>query len=85
MPSGPSAGRVFDALRIGKTLTTLAGAIVTISTGSRLNVTGTIRITPRSAAPTGSDAVEGVLYLDSDDHKLYVHNGTTWVTVGSQT
>lgn len=32
--------------------------------------------TPQSAAP--SQAAEGMIYYDSDDHKLKVYNGSTW-------
>jgi hypothetical protein len=41
-----------------------------------------LRLIPLSSAP--SSGSEGDLYMNSTDHKLYVHNGTTFVVVGSQ-
>ena len=38
------------------------------------SVTGAIKITPQSAAPSSPSA--GMIYYDSDDNKLKLHNGT---------
>ena len=40
-------------------------------------IVGFMKLIPMSAAP--NPAEEGMIYMDSDDHHLYVHNGTTWV------
>jgi hypothetical protein len=42
----------------------------------KFHTTGGIRYVPQSAAPT---AEAGTVYYDSDDNKLKVYNGTTWV------
>lgn len=37
-----------------------------------------VKLTPRADPPSVEE--EGVMYMDTD-HKLYVHNGTTWKEV----
>ncbi len=34
----------------------------------------------QASSPTGT--IAGQLWVDSDDNKIYVYNGTTWVLVG---
>jgi hypothetical protein len=41
-----------------------------------INSSGGVRFIPQSATPT---AAAGVVYYDSDDNKLKVYNGTSWV------
>jgi hypothetical protein len=63
-----------------------AGAYMVITEGGGLNSLGTerfrfhanggLKYVPQSAAPT---AEAGTVYYDSDDNKLKVYNGTTWV------
>lgn len=36
-----------------------------------------LRIIPQNAAP--SEPVEGDLYVNAEDHKLYFYNGSTWI------
>jgi hypothetical protein len=56
--------------------------IGTASPTETLEVNGTVKINnalklePMSSPPT--NASEGTLYYDSDDHKLKVYNGTNW-------
>ncbi len=45
----------------------------------RININGVLELTPRSAAPTPAE--EGLIYYDSDDHKLKVYNGSSWKIV----
>jgi hypothetical protein len=42
----------------------------------RIHSNGGLKFVPQSAAPT---AEAGTVYYDSDDNKLKVYNGTTWV------
>tara|TARA_R100000654_G_scaffold53277_1_gene79386 strand:+ start:262 stop:897 length:636 start_codon:yes stop_codon:yes gene_type:complete len=42
-----------------------------------VDVTGRIKITPQSSAPSSPTA--GMIYYDSDDNKLKLHNGTSFV------
>jgi hypothetical protein len=58
--------------------------INTIAPARNLHVNDTMRLQPRSAAP--SSAAEGDMYYDSDIHALCVYNSTAWVaTAGSGT
>lgn len=41
-----------------------------------------LRLVPLSAAPTSGQL--GDLYVSSADNKLYLHNGTGWIVVGTQ-
>ena len=98
MPSSNAVGMTIRHLRIKKALTFLSGASVSIDDGASLGIAGDatvegsfvvdgglIRLVPQAAPPTPPTGdEEGHLYMDTD-HKLYVHNGTAWVVVGSQT
>jgi hypothetical protein len=44
---------------------------------------GAFYMKPRASAPTGSAAKKGTLWVATTGD-LYIHNGTTWVKVGSQ-
>lgn len=82
MPSSNAVGMTIRSLRIKKALTFLSGASVSVEEGATLSVNGgVLRLVPQADAP--ADPVEGMVYADTD-HKLYVHNGTTWVVIGSQ-
>ena len=52
------------------------------ATGNASPAVAHFRIEP-SATPTGGTA--GDLYVNSSDQKLYIHNGATWIVVGTQT
>jgi hypothetical protein len=45
-------------------------------TPSYVSISSVLYLSPISAAP--SPAYEGMVYYDSDDHKLKVYNGSTW-------
>lgn len=51
------------------------GAYGLIAKGSAVNAP--LRLVPLATAP--SAGFEGDVYLNSTDHKLYFHNGTTWI------
>ena len=53
------------------------GNIVLQTATGGVDLTGRIKITPQSAAPTSPTA--GMIYYDSDDNKLKLHNGTSFV------
>ena len=53
------------------------GNIVLQTATGGVDVTGRIKVTPQSAAPASASA--GMLYYDSDDNKLKLHNGTSFV------
>ncbi len=76
MPSSLNVGRTVERERVGGEITVLAGGRITFAADGRL------RLTPQANPP--ANGVEGEIYMDTD-HKLYVHNGTTWVVVGTQT
>ena len=54
-----------------------SGNIVLETSTGGVDVTGRIKITPQSAAPSSPSA--GMIYYDSDDNKLKLHNGTSFV------
>ena len=54
-----------------------SGNIVLETTTGGVDVIGRIKITPQSAAPSSPSA--GMIYYDSDDNKLKLHNGTSFV------
>jgi len=47
-----------------------------IKSDGPVSITDVLRLTPRSSAP--SPASEGDMYMNSDDHTLYVYDGTSW-------
>lgn len=88
MPSSGAAGLTHRLLRIKRQLTLLSGATLDLgdatvtADGAEISITGgSFRLVPQASPP--ANAVEGVIYMDTD-HKLMVHNGTTWAVIGSQ-
>jgi hypothetical protein len=45
----------------------------------RVRITSRLRLTPLMFAPTNPEPLEGELYANAHDHKLYYYNGTTWI------
>lgn len=60
----------------GETIYATGNGFIRLETGGYTEIKDVMKLVPRSDAP-GSPS-EGMMYFDSDDHKLKVYNGSTW-------
>jgi hypothetical protein len=45
----------------------------------RVRITSRLRLYPLASPPTTPPPLEGEIYANGTDHKLYYYNGTTWI------
>lgn len=57
--------------------TTVAGGM----TWGSSSTDGSIRLKPSTSPPTCNSGVEGTLYTNTTDHKIYLCNGTAWSSI----
>lgn len=88
--SGNSSGNknVFIGFQAGSTLTASDNKLCIANSNTStpliwgdftlkyVTINDVLKLAPRSSAPTSP--TEGMIYYDSDDHKLKVYNGTIW-------
>ena len=79
MAAGSTGSWISGVSVTGRGATNFAGTVRLITYGSeriRVHGNGGLKFVGQSAAPT---AEAGTVYYDTDDNKLKVYNGTTWV------